>query len=139
MFALQEERTGGLDALVAEARAHVGAGSGDTLMEVGRAIPVTALAFLSVYGDRSSGDVFPFARGAEGDYRRLGLLAVPMLATYGTIEEAVTVRVENAISRLRDKATQAPRVETAVIEGANHTYWGKEAELARVIAEFVEP
>ena len=139
MFALQEERTGGLDTLVAEARAHVDAGAGDTLIEVGHAVPVTARAFLSVYGDRSSGDVFPFARGAEGDYQRLASLAVPMLATYGTIEEAVTVPVENAMSWLRDKATQAPRVEAVVIKGANHAYWGKETELARVIAEFVDP
>ena len=26
-----------------------------------------------------------------------------------------------------------------VIEGANHVYWGREGELARVVAEFVEP
>jgi pimeloyl-ACP methyl ester carboxylesterase len=140
MFALEDERTGGgLEALVAEARAHVDAGADDTLMEVGRAVPVAARAFLSVYGHRSSGDVFPFARGAEGDYRRLASLPVPVLATYGTIEEAVTVPVEKAVSLLRDKATQAPRVEAVVIEGANHSYWGKETELARVIAEFVEP
>ena len=139
MFALEEERTGGLKALVAEARGHVDGGSGDTLMEVGRAVPVTASAFLSVYGDPRNGDVFPFVRGAEGDYRRLASLAVPMLALYGTIEEAVTVPVENALSLLRDEATQAPGVETVIIEDANHAYWGKEAELARAIADFVEP
>jgi alpha/beta superfamily hydrolase len=58
--------------------------------------------------------------------------------TYGDVEEAVNVPVEEAASLIKKMATAAPRVDSVIVRGANHTYWGHEDELATAVASFVE-
>ncbi|MCD4689987.1 alpha/beta hydrolase [bacterium] len=140
MFGLREERTGReLVELLAEAREAVAGGAPDTKIEVGRTVPITARAFLSTYSDASRSDIFPFRQGVEGDYTRYASLDIPVLATFGTVDEAVTVPVADAVELTRSRAARSPRVDVAAIEDANHMYWGKEAELAEVLGGFVEP
>jgi len=57
----------------------------------------------------------------------------------GNVEEAITVPAEEAAALLERKAESSPRVTSAVVDGANHVYWGREDELARLVSEFVEP
>jgi pimeloyl-ACP methyl ester carboxylesterase len=144
MFGLQEDRARddpkhALDKLLEQARTLVDEGRGDAELEVGRDIPYTAATFVSMFGDRSVTDIFPFRLGRDGDYSRLASIESPMLVTYGDVEEAVSVPVEDAASLVREMAKAAPRVVTRIVRGGNHVYWGHEAELARVIGAFVEP
>jgi pimeloyl-ACP methyl ester carboxylesterase len=140
MYGLQEERAeDDLEELLTTARRLVSEGKGDSALEVGRDVPYSAATFVSMFGDRRKSDVFPFRFGRDGDYGRLAAMVCPILATYGDVEEAVNVPVEDAAALIREEAIGAPRVETRIVRGANHVYWGHERELAETIAAFVEP
>jgi pimeloyl-ACP methyl ester carboxylesterase len=138
MFGLQDQKeAGGLDELLAEARGLIFSGRGHELMDVGRDVQYTAATFVSMFGNPDATDVFPFRMGRKGNYGRLGSLAVPILATYGDTDEAVNVPVTEAASFIKSAAVGSPRIETLIVRGANHVYWGHEEELVRAIAEFV--
>ena len=140
IFGLQGDRgETNLEEAVARARALVSDGKGDALLEVGRDVPFTAATFVSMFGDPSATDIFPFRRGKDGDYQRLASMSCPILVTHGDVEEAVNVPVEQAASLIEEMATAAPRVESIIVRGANHVYWGREDELASAIGAFVEP
>jgi len=138
MFGLQQTRTDAeFEEMLERARELVGDGRGDVPVEVGRDVPYAAATFVSMFGSPAATDIFPFRHGPDGDYTRLASISCPILATYGDVEEAVTVPVEEAASLIKKMATSAPRVETLVVRGANHTYWGHEDELSSAIAAFV--
>jgi len=140
MFGLQEARSErGIDELLSEARSRIAEGRGDVPMHVGRDVPFTPTAFVSLFGDPSRSDIFPFRLGNDGDYGRLASIERPMLVTYGDVEEAVTGAVEDAARLIEENASAAASVETLIVRGGNHVYWGHEGELARAIAGFVEP
>ena len=125
--------------VLAEARAAVSENDPERRIEAGRTVPITARSILSSYANPGNTDIFPFRLGADGDYSRYASLEVPILATFGSIDEAVTVPVEDAAELARTMATASRRVEVAVVQGANHMYWGEEDALASLIGAFVEP
>ncbi len=139
MFGLREETAdGGLDRVVNRARELVAAGRSEELMDdIGYVVPFSAATVISVYGDASITDIFPFRLGGSGNYARYASLDVPVLATLGTVEEAITVPVDEALVLLEEKAVSATEVRAAAVPGGNHVYWGHEDELARTIADFV--
>ncbi len=106
MFGLRMSSAGGrFDDIVEEARRLVASGRGDTLMpEMTRVVPVLGRdGRLAVRRPRDGGRL-PVPSGGRGDYRRLASLGVPLLVTYGTVEEAVTVPVEDALALVRSHA-----------------------------------
>jgi pimeloyl-ACP methyl ester carboxylesterase len=141
MFGLRDERTGGrLDEILAEARELVGAGEGDKLMpNAGYVVPLSAATVVATYGDRNKTDIFPLRLGDEGDYGKLASIRLPMLVIYGTVEEAVTVPTDTAAALIREHAGEGTVVETVTLEGANHVYWGLEADVGRIVGDFVQP
>jgi pimeloyl-ACP methyl ester carboxylesterase len=60
----------------------------------------------------------------------------PVLAFYGTNEE--WCGTADDLEMIRRNATNAQSVDTHLIEGADHVYWGQAANTARLIAEWVE-
>jgi pimeloyl-ACP methyl ester carboxylesterase len=140
MFGLRMSSAGDrFDDIVEEARRLVASGNGDTLMpEMTRVVPYSAATVVSLYGDSAKGDAFPFRLGEKGDYRQIAALDVPLLVTYGTVEEAVTVPVDDALALVRSHATSSSRVETLTFPGANHIYLGHERALAAAVAAFLE-
>ncbi len=139
IFGLQEDREEtSLDRAVARARALVSDGKSDALLEVGRDVPQSAATFVSMFGDPSATDIFPFRLGSDGDYSRLASVSCPIFVAYGDVEEAVNVPVEEAVSLIKQTTTAAPRVEGVIVRGANHAYWGHENQLASAIAAFIE-
>jgi hypothetical protein len=123
-----------------QARALVKDGRGDALIDdAAFVVPMSAATLVSVYGDPSITDVFPFRLGESGDFGRLKSLGVPVLATMGTIDEAVTVPSEEAARLLGLCGGDSPGVRAVVVEGANHIYWGRERKLAGLVAEFLKP
>ena len=140
MFGLQDLRSDGEGGgPLARARELVTSGKGDTLMDIGRDVQYTAATFVSMFGDPSKTDIFPFRHGREGDYRRLASIGSPILATYGDVEEAVNVPIETAAALIEETATGSQRVVTTIIHGANHVYWGHEEELVAAVRDFIEP
>jgi len=127
------------DELVAAARRLVSEGRGDALMpEAAYAVPLSAATVVATYGDPATTDIFQFRLGDRGDYRKLASVTVPLLVTYGTVMEAVTVPVEHALALAWAHATSSPRVVTLAVPGGDHTYLGHEPELAAAVASFVE-
>jgi len=69
----------------------------------------------------------------EPDVSQIGL---PLLAFYGSREENVGGEAELAV--IRQNARRAPRVDTQVIDGADHDYTGCERRVADLISDWVE-
>lgn len=140
MFGLREQALGDpLEGVVGRARELVSEGRGGTLLEAGYAVPFSAATIVGLYGEPSKTDIFPFRLGRSGDYSTLASLALPMLATFGTVEEAVTVPVKEAAALMREEASSDAGIDVLVVEGANHSYFGFEETLAGAVADFIEP
>jgi dienelactone hydrolase len=73
---------------------------------------------------------------SETEQPHIGKLACPVLAFYGSEEE--WCGTANDLDSIRKNATAASRVDTKIIEGADHVYWGKAGEAARLIGEWVD-
>jgi pimeloyl-ACP methyl ester carboxylesterase len=140
IFGLREVRTEGRIATILEqARTLVGSGRGEELLgDPAFVVPMSAATLVSAYGDPSVTDTFPFRLGDGGDFGRLRETDVPMLATMGNVEEAITVPAEEAVALLERNAGPGG-ARAVVVDGANHVYWGHEKELARIVGEFVKP
>ena len=141
IFGLRDDRPdGSLREAVRKAGHLVREGAGDTLMsEIEYAVPLTAHAVAATYGDPAKSDVFPVRRGDEGDYSRLASIAAPLLVVYGTVDEAVTIPVDEAAALIERHAARSPDVRVALVQGGNHIYWGHEAEVGRIVGMFIAP
>jgi pimeloyl-ACP methyl ester carboxylesterase len=141
IFGLREARTEGrIGDILDQARSLVSEGRSDTLIDdPAFVVPMSAATLVSAYGGPAVTDAFPFRLGADGDYRMLASIALPILATLGNVEEAITVPADEAARLIERNASSSPRVRVEVVDGANHVYWGREGELARLVGEFVEP
>jgi pimeloyl-ACP methyl ester carboxylesterase len=139
LFGLQDVRAEGrLDEVLEQAKGFVATGRGEALVESGYAVPLSAATVISMYGHPATTDLFPFRLGEAGDYSRLAALRVPVLTTFGTVDEAVTVPIDDAVNLMRARTSSAPGSTVVAIPGANHVYWGHEDELAAAIRDFVE-
>lgn len=80
-------------------------------------------ANIDIYGERTPDPV-------------IAKIDLPILAFYGTEEPAIGTAAD--LETVRRNARSAPRVDTAMIPGADHNYNGREREVAAVIADWVE-
>jgi dienelactone hydrolase len=60
----------------------------------------------------------------------------PILAFYGTEED--WCGTQSDLDNIKRNATASPRVDTCLLEGADHIYWGKAAQTAGLIARWIE-
>ena len=141
MVAINAERSSGRTGEIAsEAASLVESGEGEALLEgAGYVVPFSAATYVSMYGEASRNDVFPFRLGESGDYSELASVRVPVLVAYGTADEAAYVSPDEAVRLIKLAATGAPGVRSMLAEGANHVFWGAEGALADAVASFVEP
>ncbi|HKP53730.1 MAG TPA: alpha/beta fold hydrolase [Chloroflexia bacterium] len=63
-------------------------------------------------------------------------VSCPLLAFFGTNE--AWLGGETDLEMIRRNSSNAPRVDTRLIEGADHVYWGKAKETAALIAGWVD-
>jgi hypothetical protein len=63
-------------------------------------------------------------------------LSLPLLAFFGTEEPWLGGEVE--LQTVRKQAVSSPHVHTALIDAADHVYWGRAAEAALLIAGWVD-
>jgi pimeloyl-ACP methyl ester carboxylesterase len=78
--------------------------------------------------------VAPFAGDEHAPW--IADIHLPVLATLGTMEMRPNLRA--LMEDMRERAVQAPRFDIEVIDGADHSYTGRERELADVIARWLE-
>ena len=57
-----------------------------------------------------------------------------MLALFGTVQDTGTAA---DLEMIRRNAKAAERVDTALVEGANHIYTDRESDVARVILDWL--
>lgn len=86
---------------------------------------------------RTNLDVYGFHPARPGaPPPRVAAIRCPLFASFGTLEPAVGGEAE--LAALRRNATAAPRVETHLVEGANHGYAGREKELAALLTTWAD-
>ncbi len=81
----------------------------------------------------------PAYQAQRQDQRVAGLIArvaCPILAVLGTNEPDINVEADRTI--IREHATSAPRVDTRLIEGADHCYCGQEESVGAVIGDWLD-
>jgi dienelactone hydrolase len=66
---------------------------------------------------------------------RVATIRCPIFASFGTLND---VGGEAELDRIRRNAVASPRLETHIVEGANHGYAGKLPELASLVAWWAE-
>jgi pimeloyl-ACP methyl ester carboxylesterase len=73
--------------------------------------------------------------GIDATDPAIGTIRCPILATFGTVRDSGS---EADLEMIRHKAKVAERVNTAIVEGADHFYTGRESAVASVIADWLE-
>jgi alpha-beta hydrolase superfamily lysophospholipase len=73
---------------------------------------------------------------SETQIPHISKVACPVLAFYGSEEE--WCGSADDLETIRSNASAAQRVDTQIIEGADHVYWGKADEAARLIGDWVD-
>lgn len=141
IFGLRQAATEGrIEVILEDARSLVRDGRGETLIDdPGFVVRMSAATLLSAYGDPAVTDTFPFRLEEGAGFRTLASVRLPLLVVLGTADEAMSVSAERAAKLLERHAASPPGVRIEVIEGANHVFLGCEDELARAVADFVEP
>jgi len=119
--------------MVALAEKMVVSGRGQDLLPMGpsRAGAYTLSAQTLLNRVRTGLDVYGF----DTPNAAISRLSCPILALYGTREEATGGAAE--LEAIRGNATASPRVETRLIEGADHSYHGHQREVAAAIADWM--
>ncbi|HUE75952.1 MAG TPA: alpha/beta fold hydrolase [Chloroflexota bacterium] len=116
------------------AEAMVSAGRGQDLLPWGSS-PVgsgTSSAQTVMDRNRIGLDLF----GVENESPLVGQIRCPMLAFFGTNEEWVGTAAD--LEMIRRNAKSAARIDTRMIDGADHTFTGRESDVATTIATWVE-
>jgi dienelactone hydrolase len=72
--------------------------------------------------------------GLDAAEPEIGKVRCPLLALFGTVQDTGD---EADLQMIRRNAKAAASVDTAMIEGGDHVYAGREAAVARVIADWL--
>lgn len=128
-------RAGHLDPeVLARAERMVEDGHGEDLLpwSISRAGAGTHSAQTYVNRARANVDVY----GLETPAPAVALIRCPLLAFYGTEEAWVGDAADLEV--IRKNASGAARIDTRLFEGADHSYVGKEVDVAAAIAEWAD-
>jgi pimeloyl-ACP methyl ester carboxylesterase len=75
-----------------------------------------------------------YQSGIDAPDSDIGIIRCPILATFGTVQDSGT---EADLEMIRRKAKVAAQVDTAIVDGADHFYTGREGAVASVIADWM--
>jgi pimeloyl-ACP methyl ester carboxylesterase len=116
---------------LALARRLVRAGRGRELLPEGAfPYPVSALTLVDALGDESLAGMFNVGGPVRREFPELGSIRVPVFIAAGTVEEAFAGEPACYLKHIAMRLSRAPSIEAHAIEGAPHSYLGREAELA---------
>lgn len=98
---------------------------------------ISAKSYINAFGPNTKSSIFNF-HDPNARFEELSTIKCPMLATYGTIREAVVDnKVEEALSIIKRRAKSSKRCDTAIIRDAPHNYLGREEELSETIGNWI--
>jgi pimeloyl-ACP methyl ester carboxylesterase len=139
LFGLQLEFAGDrFGDILVDARERVSRGDGDALLPEGAFMyDIDGKSYVSLFSNPSETDIFPYHSGDRESFKQLSSLRVPLLATMGTVEEAISVDPQAALDMIRSHASSAASCETQLFEGSPHYYLGFEEQLAGVVRDWL--
>ncbi|MCJ7468876.1 DUF1749 domain-containing protein [Candidatus Bathyarchaeota archaeon] len=98
---------------------------------------ISAKSYINAFGPNTKSGIFNF-HDPNARFEELSTIKCPMLATYGTIREAVVDnKVGEALSIIKRRAKSSKRCDTAIIRDAPHNYLGREEELSETIGNWI--
>lgn len=98
---------------------------------------LSAQTYLNCFEDGSSLDTFPY-RDAENEFRMFRNIEVPIFVSFGTDGEFLLQEPEYAYSILNQKKSPKATLSFHKIDGASHSYTGKEDELVLKIVDWIK-
>lgn len=99
--------------------------------------PISAKTYISAFDPSAKSGIFNF-HDPNARFKELSTIKCPILATYGTVEEAVVGnRVEEALSIIKKRTVSSPKCDTALIHGAPHNYLGYEKDVSTLVKNWV--
>ncbi len=98
--------------------------------------PISVKTFLKYARDYEN---INFARFSEKQYefKELNKIKVPLMLRWGNIKEMILQKPEELCNNLKEKISNK-QLDIGYIDGANHSYRGKEEILAKEIKNFLE-
>lgn len=114
--------------LVAQARTLVDAGNGDTLLLPLMGAPWYCLSARNIV---SRADVLNHVYASSEKTPEIAQIKCPILAFFGTGGDVGGI---DELETLKQNAVQTPKIETRLIEGADHVYTGRETPVADLLA-----
>jgi pimeloyl-ACP methyl ester carboxylesterase len=97
---------------------------------------ISASTYLDFFGPKTAAGIFNFASKSNA-LGRLSRIKCPILAFYGTKDEALTINPQDALRLIRTAATSSPKCDTYTIEGSHHSYRGYETKVAQLIVRWL--
>jgi len=98
---------------------------------------ISARTYLNAFGPDTKSGIFNF-HDPNARFEELSTIKCPILATYGTVREAVVGNnVEEALSIIKKRAISSKRCDTAIVRDAPHDYLGHEEELSEIIENWI--
>ena len=97
--------------------------------------PISVKTFLRYARDNQEIDFAKF--GEDNELEKLNNIQVPLFMRWGNDNEMIVQKAEELVD-IVNKIITNPHKDINYIDGANHSYDGKEEELAKQIVEFVK-
>jgi pimeloyl-ACP methyl ester carboxylesterase len=98
--------------------------------------PISAQTYLSTFRPGSLSELFSSCPRSGRRFKEIASLTIPVLAVYGTENEAVTGPVEEYANLL--SAHVARSFEIEIVQGASHSYLGQESRVASVVQKWLQ-
>ncbi len=96
--------------------------------------PISVKTFLRYARDNQEIDFAKF--GEDNELEKLNHIDIPLFMRWGNINEMIIQKAEELVDIVNNLITN-PRKDIGYIDGANHSYDGKEEELAKEIMKFI--
>lgn len=123
---------------ITEAQTLVSSGRGEEIMSewVWGEYPISGRTYISLFSDDAKDGIFNFFNPNDA-LVRLSKITIPTYAVMGRKDDALTVEVEEAFSRLEKALTSSPKVRTEILGDADHGYRGYEEKLSTAVKNWL--
>ncbi|MFQ6014252.1 MAG: alpha/beta hydrolase family protein [Anaerolineae bacterium] len=134
----REQEGSRLEESLKRAKQMIGQGRGNESISLDSfPYPLSAEYLYTTFGPQAKTNIFAYCDPAH-PWAEVKSIRCPILALYGTENEPVVRDTAECLALLKSKAVSSPRCDTVVVQGAEHNYRGRENEVAKVIADWLD-